>query len=93
MVSVAIQVSTPMLGVYFFVGILLFFFLLGRFSAGDGSDLIDWDPSKRVNDKRVAEHEDVEQMLETANRRRRAQGLPELKENEVLQGLQRRDDR
>ncbi|WP_354700599.1 hypothetical protein DSM112329_00880 [Paraconexibacter sp. AEG42_29] len=89
----AITVSTPMLGVYFFVGILLFFFILGRVSPGDGSDLIDWDPSKRVDAKRIAEHEDVEQMLETANRRRRAQGLPELSENEVLSGLQRESDK
>ncbi|UTI63591.1 hypothetical protein NBH00_19885 [Paraconexibacter antarcticus] len=83
------QMSVPMLGLSFFVGLILFFFLLGRLSPGDGSDLVDWDPGRRADAKRILEHEDVDQMLETANRRRRAQGLPELKPDEVLQGLRR----
>lgn len=85
----ALEASPPVLGIGLFVGLLLFFFLLGRFTPGDGSDVVDWDPSGRQDRKRVAERDDVEQMLETANRRRRAQGLPELAENEVLRGLQR----
>jgi hypothetical protein len=83
------QMSVPMLGVSLFLGLLVFFFLLGRLSPGDGSDLVDWDPGRRADAKRILEHEDVDQMLETANRRRRAQGLPELKPDEVLQGLRR----
>jgi hypothetical protein len=81
--------SPPLLGISFFVGLLLFFFLLGRYTPGDGSDLVDWDPGRRADTKRLLEHEDVDQMLETANRRRRAQGLPELTADEVLRGLQR----
>ena len=81
--------SLPMIGVCFFVGLILFFFLLGRFTPGDGSDLVDWDPGGRADKRRILEHEDVDQMLEMANRRRRAQGLPELTEHEVLEGLRR----
>lgn len=84
--------SVPMLGISLFLGLLVFFFLLGRLSPGDGSDLVDWDPGRRADARRILEHEDVDQMLETANRRRRAQGLPELKADEVLQGLQRDKD-
>ncbi|MCW3041663.1 MAG: hypothetical protein JWM31_3568 [Solirubrobacterales bacterium] len=85
----AFQMSLPLLGVCFFVGLILFFFILGRVTPGDGSDLIDWDPSRRADERRILDHEDVGQMLETTNRRRRAQGLPELTEHEVLQGLRR----
>lgn len=87
--TLAFTMSLPLIGVCFFVGLLLFFFILGRVTPGDGSDLVDWDPAGRADRRRVLEHEDVDQMLEMANRRRRAQGLPELTENEVLKGLQR----
>ncbi|MCW2997918.1 MAG: hypothetical protein JWN65_1467 [Solirubrobacterales bacterium] len=82
--------SLPLLGVCFFAGITLFFFLLGRLTSGTGADLIDWDPAGRADQRRSLEQDDVAQMLETANRRRRAQGLPELAEGEVLTGLRRR---
>lgn len=85
----AFEIGLPALGGLFFGGILLFFFLLGRFTGGDGSDLVDWDPAGRASSRRVAEADDMEQMLATANRRRRAQGLPELTEHEVLDGLRR----
>jgi hypothetical protein len=86
---VGFSMSPPLLGISFFVGLLLFFFLLGRYTPGDGSDLVDWDPGGRADARRMMEHEDVDQMLETANRRRRAQGLKELTADEVLSGLQR----
>jgi hypothetical protein len=82
--------SLPLLGACFFVGITLFFYLLGRFTAGTGADLIDWDPAGRADQRRSLEQDDVAQMLETANRRRRAQGLPELAADEVLTGLRHR---
>lgn len=87
--TLAFTMSLPLIGVCFFVGLILFFFILGRITPGDGSDLVDWDPGKRADARRILDHEDVDQMLETTNRRRRAQGLPELTENEVLKGLQR----
>lgn len=83
----AFQASPPVLAGGLLVGLVLFFFLLGRFTSGDGSDVVDWDPAGRAESKRVAERDDVQQMLETANRRRRAQGLPELGEDDVLRGL------
>lgn len=83
------SISLPVLGIGFFVALLLFFFLLGRYTPGNGADLIDWDPGRRADERRVMEHDDVDQMLETANRRRRAQGLPELTADQVLSGLRR----
>ncbi len=81
--------SLPLLGVCFFGGLTAFFYLLGRFTAGNGADLVDWDPLGHADARRSIEQDDIEQMLETANRRRRAQGLDELSEDEVLRGLQR----
>ncbi len=86
------DISLPVVGLLFGGGIIAFFFLLGRFSGGNGADLVDWDPSGRAEQRRILDNEDTEQMLATTNRRRRAQGLPKLTEHEVLQGLQHRRD-
>lgn len=86
------DISIPVLGLLFFVGIIAFFFLLGRFSGGNGADLVDWDPTGRAEQKRMLDHEDVEQMMATMNARRRAQGLAELGEHDVLEGLRHRSD-
>lgn len=86
------SISLPVLGLLFFGGIIAFFFLLGRFSGGNGADLVDWDPTGRAEKRRMLDHEDVEQMMATMNARRRAQGLAELGEHDVLEGLRHRSD-
>lgn len=76
----------------FFGGTILFFFLLGRFTSGSGADLLDWDPSKRMDDRRTADDEDMAQMLERSNARRRAAGKRELNEYEVVDTLRRGEE-
>ena len=87
--TVRADIPLPLMAVLFFVVITLFFFILGRLTSGSGADLIDWDPAGRADKRRALDHDDMDQMLEMANRRRRAQGLPELTEDEVLRGLER----
>jgi hypothetical protein len=81
------------LGLALFGGLIICFFLLGRLTWGSGADLVDWDPAGRNARKRDLELQDMEIMLATINRRRRAQGLPELEEHDVLGGLKRDQER
>lgn len=80
-----------LLAIAFFVGTVLFFFLLGRFTWGTGADVVDWDPSGRAEAKRMTESEDMAHQLEMINRRRRAQKLPEVSEDTVLRRLSEDD--
>ena len=73
----------------FFGGMLLFFFVLGKMTWGTGADLVDWDPTARQEARRSADDEDIDDLLEITNRRRRAHGLPELGPNDVLATIRR----
>ena len=73
----------------FFGGTVVFFFLLGKFTAGSGADLVDWDPTSRQETKMLLEDEDAADLLEITNRRRRANGLPELSQDDVRAALAR----
>lgn len=74
----------------FFGGLLLFFFLLGKLTWGTGADLVDWDPTARQEAKMDLEAQDSADLLEITNRRRRASGLPELGENDVIHEIARK---
>lgn len=73
----------------FFGGMLLFFFVLGKMTWGTGADLVDWDPTARQEARMSADDEDIDDLLEITNRRRRANGLPELGPNDVLATIRR----
>lgn len=55
-------------------------YLLGRFYPGDGRDVLDWQPTRSPEQEIQNEIDDLDQMLEATNRRRRARGAPELTE-------------
>jgi hypothetical protein len=74
----------------FFGGMIAFFFVLGKMTWGTGADLVDWDPTGRQADRFAAEDEDAADLLEITNRRRRANGLPELTQDDVLADIARR---
>lgn len=65
------------------IAFLLLLMLLARFHPGSGADLLDWDPQHREAARVLAEREDLDQMLERENRRRRERGLPDLDEEEL----------
>lgn len=63
--------------------IVLVLYLLGRWYPGSGADVLDWNPRELQERKLAAEAEDLEQMLEARNARRRARGEPELTEADL----------
>jgi hypothetical protein len=64
-------------------GVIVACLLLGRFYPGNGSDVLDWHPTRSPEAEAQNEIDDLEQMLEAANRRRRRRGAPELTEESM----------
>lgn len=69
-------------------GLLVFLYLLGTLTSGSGAELLDWDPVGRGEEKYALDAQDTHELLELANRRRRAQGLPELTADEIERQLE-----
>jgi hypothetical protein len=57
--------------------------LLGRFYPGSGAEQLDWRPTRSPELEAANEIDDVDQMREAVNRRRRRRGEPELTEDEL----------
>ena len=55
-------------------------YLLGRFYPGSGAEQLDWRPTRSPEMEIQNEIDDLDQMLEATNARRRARGKPELTE-------------
>ena len=70
-----------------FGGTLAFFvilvLLLGMFSKRSARDILDWKPTRSPEVEAMLELDDVDQMLEAQNARRRASGRPERTEEDV----------
>ena len=62
------------------VALVLVLLLLGRFHPGSGAEQLDWRPTRSVELEVQNEIDDLEQMREAVNRRRRARGQAELTE-------------
>src|SRR5919204_6330347 len=56
---------------------------IGRWYPGSGADVLDWRPTRSMEDEVRLEMEDIDQMLEAQNERRRRTGRPELTEDEM----------
>ncbi|HEY6779875.1 MAG TPA: hypothetical protein VI111_02925 [Thermoleophilaceae bacterium] len=61
------------------------FYALGRWYPGSGAEQVDWRPTRSYEDEVRLELDDVDQMLEAQNERRRASGRPEISEDEIRQ--------
>jgi len=68
-----------------FMGLLVFgiFLAIGKWYPGSGADVLDWKPTRSYEDEIELELEDVDQMLEAQNERRRQSGRPEISEDDV----------
>ena len=64
--------------------LLVALLLLGRFYPGSGAEQLDWRPTRSVELEVQNEIDDLEQMVEAVNARRRARGQAELTD-EALQ--------
>ena len=68
-------------------GGLLFLFLvflaIGKWYPGSGADVLDWTPTRSVETEVELELDDIDQMLEAQNERRRRRGLADRTEDDV----------
>jgi len=62
---------------------VLIFLAIGKWYPGSGADQIDWRPTRSIEDEVQLELDDVDQMLEAQNERRRASGRAELTEDGI----------
>jgi hypothetical protein len=71
----------------FFLGFLLIVFLIflgiGKYHPTSGAEVLDWKPTRSAEVEAELELDDVQQMLEAQNERRRADGRAERCEEDV----------
>lgn len=58
-------------------------YLLGRYHPRSGADVLDWKPTRSYETQVELELDDLEQMIEAQNARRRRRGDPEITEDDV----------
>ena len=63
--------------------IVLVLVLLARAYPGSGADVLDWKPTRSIETEIELEQDDVAQMIEAQNERRRRTGRPERTEDQV----------
>jgi hypothetical protein len=56
---------------------------IGKWYPGSGAEQVDWRPTRSPEVEAELELDDIDQMLEAQNARRRASGRPELTEEDV----------
>ena len=76
------------LGLAALVGVLL---LIGKYYPGTGADVLDWKPTRSYEDEVRLELEDIDQMLEAQNERRRRTGREEISEDDVRSEVEAED--
>jgi hypothetical protein len=64
-------------------GLVIVLLLLGRFYPGSGAEQLDWRPTRSPEVEVQNELDDLDQMREAVNRRRRARGQAELTEDDL----------
>jgi len=69
--------------------LLLVFLAIGKWYPGTGADVLDWKPTRSYEDEIRLEIEDIDEMLEASNERRRRTGRPELTEEQVRGEVER----
>jgi hypothetical protein len=74
-------------GVFIFgslIALFIVFYALGKYYPGSGAEQVDWRPTRSPELEAQLEVEDLDQMLEAQNERRRRSGRPELTEAQVV---------
>ena len=73
-------------GAFFLVFLLILFgvfYAIGRWHPVSGAEVLDWRPTRSPEVEAELELDDVDQMLEAQNERRRRSGRPELSEDDI----------
>ena len=68
--------------------LVLIFLAIGKWYPGTGAEVLDWQPTRSYEDEIRLEIEDIDEMLEASNERRRRTGRPELTEDQVRQEVE-----
>jgi hypothetical protein len=63
--------------------VFLIFLAIGKWYPGSGAQQVDWKPTRSPELEAELELEDIDQMIEAQNERRRASGRPEISEEQV----------
>jgi len=74
-------------GVFVFgalIALFIVFYALGKYYPGSGAEQVHWRPARSPELEAQLEVEDVDQMLEAQNQRRRRSGRPVLTEEQVV---------
>ncbi|PTL56322.1 hypothetical protein [Paraconexibacter algicola] len=69
-------------------GVVVALYLLGRFYPGSGADVVDWKPTRSPEVEAQNDIDDLEALMQVANRRRRRLGQQELTEDTLDQLVQ-----
>jgi hypothetical protein len=64
-------------------GVVVALLLIGRYHPRSSADVLDWKPTRSVETEILLEFDDVDQMIEATNERRRRRGEPELTERQI----------
>lgn len=62
---------------------LLILLAIGKWYPGSGAEQVDWKPTRSIEQEIELELQDVDEMLEAANERRRRSGRPEITEDGI----------
>jgi hypothetical protein len=73
------------------LGLVIALVLAARGHPGSGADLIDWKPTRSPEVEAQNEIDDLAQMMEVANRRRRRLGQPEVTEDSVREDVAKQE--
>ena len=65
------------------VVVVLIFLAIGKWYPGSGAEQVDWRPTRSIEDEARLEAEDIDQMIEAQNERRRASGREEITEEGI----------
>jgi hypothetical protein len=65
------------------VALVLVFLAIGKWYPGTGAEQLDWKPTRSVETEVELELDDIDQMLEAQNERRRRRGEPDRTEDDV----------
>jgi hypothetical protein len=81
--SYAAEVDFALITAAGILALILILVGIGRWYPGSGAEVLDWKPTRSYEDEIRLELEDIDQMLEAQNERRRRSGRPELTEDQI----------
>jgi hypothetical protein len=65
------------------VAMFLIFLAIGKWYPVSGAEVLDWKPTRSFEEEVQLELDDIDQMLEAQNERRRRSGRPEISEDDI----------